>query len=117
MLFVDSFMVRGTHSPMQWMLDLRTYGLKIHYSATTPGHIGWTGRDELLYKEVQFNMGDFRGFVHGLVGSTRKLLREEILLSDWAGAAEIPTVLWASIRDNPTQTKMGWNFLQDSRTR
>ncbi|PVH96324.1 hypothetical protein DM02DRAFT_687969, partial [Periconia macrospinosa] len=27
---MDRFMVRGSHSPMQWMLDLRTYGLKIH---------------------------------------------------------------------------------------
>lgn len=27
---VDKFMVRGTHGPMQWMLDLRTYGLKVH---------------------------------------------------------------------------------------
>lgn len=92
---------------MQWMLDLRTYRLKIHYSATTPGHIGWTGRDKLLYKEVQFNMGDFQGFVHGLVSSTQKILREEILLGDRPGAAQIPTVLWLSIRDDPTQTRTG----------
>ncbi|KAI1521184.1 telomere-linked helicase 1, partial [Pyrenophora tritici-repentis] len=35
---MDRFMVRGSHSPMQWMLDLRTYGLKIHYNTTTRGH-------------------------------------------------------------------------------
>jgi hypothetical protein len=29
---MDWFMVCGSHSPMQWMLDLRTYGLKIHYN-------------------------------------------------------------------------------------
>ncbi|KAF7441544.1 hypothetical protein A1F99_141520 [Pyrenophora tritici-repentis] len=34
---MDRFMVRGSHSPMQWMLDLRTYGLKIHYNTTTRG--------------------------------------------------------------------------------
>jgi len=37
---MDHFMVRGSHSPMQWMLDLRTYGLKIHYNTTSPGHVG-----------------------------------------------------------------------------
>ncbi|KAG9381479.1 DUF3505 multi-domain protein [Pyrenophora tritici-repentis] len=43
---MDRFMVRGSHSPMQWMLDLRTYGLKIHYNTTTRGHVEWTNGDE-----------------------------------------------------------------------
>lgn len=64
-------MVHGTHSPMQWLLDLRMYGLKIHYSNTMPGQIGWMGVDTLLYQQLQFSMGDFRGFIHGLVHSTR----------------------------------------------
>uniref|UniRef100_A0A093W2K6 Uncharacterized protein n=1 Tax=Talaromyces marneffei PM1 TaxID=1077442 RepID=A0A093W2K6_TALMA len=38
---MDRFMVRGSQSPMQWMLDLRTYGLKIHYNTTTEGHVTW----------------------------------------------------------------------------
>jgi hypothetical protein len=36
---MDRFMVRGSHSPMQWMLDLRTYMLKIHYNTTSRGHV------------------------------------------------------------------------------
>jgi hypothetical protein len=36
---IDKFMVRGSHRPMQWMLDLRTYGLKIHYNTTSCGHV------------------------------------------------------------------------------
>lgn len=31
----DSFMVRDSRNPMQWILDLRTYGIKIHYNTTT----------------------------------------------------------------------------------
>jgi hypothetical protein len=115
-LFVDSFMVRGTHSPMQWMLDLRTYGLTIHYRKTTPGHIGWQGTDRLLYKQLQFTMGDFRGFIHGLVREARRSLREELLYGDQPGAAPIPAVPWASMRDDPTQGAVGWSFLQDGRT-
>ena len=30
---MNRFMIRGSHSPMQWMLDLRTYGMRI---ITTP---------------------------------------------------------------------------------
>jgi hypothetical protein len=53
---MDKFMVRGSYSPMQWMLDLRTYGLKIHYNTTSRGHVEWTGGDKLLYKGLQFNI-------------------------------------------------------------
>ena len=28
---------------MQWMLDLRTYGLKIYYNTTAEGCIDWVG--------------------------------------------------------------------------
>jgi hypothetical protein len=38
---MNRFMVRGGHSPMQWMLGLRTYGLKIRYNTTTRGHVEW----------------------------------------------------------------------------
>jgi len=109
----DTFMVRGTHSPMQWMLDLRTYGLRIHYNSTATGHVSWLGQDELLYKEIHFTMGDFRGFVHGLVSSMRQLMHEELLMCE---AASTPAIPWDQVMDDPTQPKPGWSFLDDSRT-
>ncbi|KAK4994402.1 hypothetical protein LTR66_005554, partial [Elasticomyces elasticus] len=36
---MDRFMVRGSHGAMQWMLDLRTYGLKTHHNTTSRGHV------------------------------------------------------------------------------
>jgi hypothetical protein len=36
---MDRFMVRGSYRPMQWILDLRMYGLKIYYNTTSRGHI------------------------------------------------------------------------------
>ncbi len=117
-VMMDKFMVRGSHSPMQWMLDLRTYGLKIHYNTTATGHIGWQGQDELLYKDIQFNMSQFRGMVHGLVAQTRRLLEEELLFcGDKYAGEEVPEVPWKSLRDNPTDGRTGWNFLQDQRTK
>jgi hypothetical protein len=61
------------------MLDLRTYGLKIHYNTIAAGHIGWQGHDKILYKDVQFNMAEFRAMVHKLVGEGRCLMEEELL--------------------------------------
>ena len=64
--FMDEFMVRGCQSPVQWMLDLRTYGLKIHYNTTGEGHVAWDG-DRILYKSIQFTMDEFRTMVYSLI--------------------------------------------------
>lgn len=114
---MDKFMVRGSHSPMQWMLDLRTYGLKIHYNTTSRGHVEWVGQDELLYKELQFTMAQFRSMVHGLREETRRLLMEDLLFSNSQPADPVPSIPWGNLRDNPTDERPGWNFLKDQRTR
>ncbi len=41
--YMNEFMIRGTNGAMQWMLNLRTYGLKIHYNTTAEGSIDWVG--------------------------------------------------------------------------
>jgi hypothetical protein len=108
---MDEFMVRGSHGPMQWMLDLRTYGMKIHFNTTADGYIDWD-KDTVLYKKIQFSMGDFRGMVHGLVAETRRLLVEELMLTQ---DEELPTIPWRGLRDNPVNQEIGWNFIQDER--
>jgi hypothetical protein len=113
---IDRFMVRSSHGPMQCMLDLRTYRLKIHYNTTSRRHVEWTG-DELLYKDLHFSMAQFRGMVHGLASESRRLLTEELLFSSSEASEPVPTVPWESIRDNPTDARPEWNFLQDQRTR
>ncbi|KAL2795236.1 hypothetical protein BJX66DRAFT_302105 [Aspergillus keveii] len=130
---VRSFMIRGSHGPMQTLLDWRTYGLKVYYNTTAPGHVGWMGDDELLYKDVHFTMGAFRGFVHGLVGSARELLQEILYISPTTPTTsrrstgrsasatttipQFPPIPWPALYDDATQGKQGWCFLQDTRTR
>jgi superfamily II DNA helicase RecQ len=111
---MDRFMVRGSHSPMQWMLDLRTYGLKIWYNTTSEGHIDWVG-DQVLYKEIQFTMAEFRGMVHGLVAATKQLLVKDLLLVE--DPTELPPIPWSTLRDNPVNHEVGWNFTKDVRNR
>jgi hypothetical protein len=66
-------MVRGTHSPLEHMLDLRSYGLKVYYNTTTEGYISWIRYDEIIYKDLTFTIGDFRGFVYRLVSSATQI--------------------------------------------
>jgi hypothetical protein len=102
---MDRFMVRGSHGPMQWMLDLRTYGLKIHYNTTSRGHVEWMGQDELLYKDLHFSMAQFRGMVHGLASESQRLLTVELLFSSSKATTPVPAVPWESICDNPTDER------------
>ena len=113
---MDRFMVRGSHSPMQWMLDLRTYGLKIHYNTTGEGHVDWVG-EQILYKQIQFSMADFRGMVHGLVERTRRLLMEDLLFrkDPIINQEPLPQIPWTQLRDNPVDATRRWNFIRDQR--
>lgn len=76
----NAFMVHGTATPIEWMLDLRRYGLKVHYNTPSDGHIGWEGHDQLSYKTIRFTIGAFRGFVHGLTASARQLFIDHIVI-------------------------------------
>lgn len=109
---MHQFMIRGTHGPMETLLDWRTYGLKVHYNTTAPGHVTWMGEDQLLYQQMQFTMGDFRGFVHGLTTATREIFGQ-LCMKDHA---QMPAIPWTALYDDPSQSRPGWNFLQDART-
>ncbi|OKP11118.1 ATP-dependent DNA helicase Q5 [Penicillium subrubescens] len=110
---VTGFMVHGTAGPMEWMMDLRRYGMKIHMNTPTAGHIGWANGDELSYKTMRFTMGAFRGFIHGLTASARQLMINQILRCQ---PDQIPVIPWDRMADDFNQPKAGWSFLQDERT-
>lgn len=112
---MNEFMVRGTGSPIQWILDLRTYGLKIHYNTTAIGHVNWKDKYVLEYKTLRFSMDQFRGMVHDLTVAARQSLFEDVLLV--SDREEVPTVPWESLHDDPTNGEMGWNFMHDQRSR
>jgi hypothetical protein len=38
---------------------------------------------------------------------------DELLYSSSSAAEPIPSVPWESLRDNPTNKRLGWNFLKD----
>jgi hypothetical protein len=89
------------------MLDLRTYGLKIHYNTTSRRHVEWMGQNKLLYKDLHFSMAQFRGMVHGLASESQRLLTEELLFSSSKATKPVPAVPWESICDNPTDEQPG----------
>jgi hypothetical protein len=98
---------------MQWMLDLRSYGIKIAFNATAEGEMEWIG-DQMVFQEIQFGMPEFRAFVHGLTHETERLLLDDLLFARTI-SGPIPTVDLIQVKDNVVDRRMGWNFLQDLR--
>jgi len=114
-LIIKNFIIRGTNSLFQWILDLRIYGIKVSFSTTQPEYIGWIDPDRLLYKQLSFTTGELRSWVHGLVYTIQNLLLSDFLLL--STTIDIPSVPWISLADNPSEGKAGWSFFQDSRTK
>jgi hypothetical protein len=110
---MHQFMIRGTHGPMETLLDWRTYRLKVHYNSTSPGHVMWMGEDQLLTQQIAFTMGDFHGFVHGLVTAAQEILGQ-LCMQPYN---QMPPIPWTALYNNTSESQPGWNFLQDAQTR
>ncbi|KAN0066828.1 hypothetical protein V8E54_015117 [Elaphomyces granulatus] len=113
---MDSFMVRGTDGPMQRMVHLRSRCMQLNKQRTTEGRVQWIG-DRVLYKDVGFDMDQLRAMVRDLIGQTRRILVEELLLLPAGGGRDgtPPSIPWASLVDDASNEDVDWNFLQDRR--
>ena len=114
---VNEFMIRDTHTPIDWLLGLRAYGMNIARNTTTTGQIDWNN-ETISYGNISFSVSDFRGFVYGLIASTRAILFEELLFDNISTHSnqKIPEILWSSIYDNPLDSSLGVNFLNNIQT-
>ena len=112
---VNRFMIRGSHSPIQYILDLRAYGLTIARNSTSIGQIDWN-KETIFYSSISFSMSNFRGFIHGLLYSTRAILFDEILFRSITKSRRIPLIPWEKIYENPLDNSPYSNFLNNPQT-
>ncbi|KAF5487470.1 hypothetical protein CGCS363_v013910 [Colletotrichum siamense] len=125
---VRRFMTRTTGdkdaepTPMDWILETRTYGMHIQYNTAAAGVIDWVG-DRVSYRRVRFTMGQLSDALHELVRETRELLAELTATEDSGSAdgpesdvqSQLPAIPWSSIEDDHSETKPGYSFLADDR--
>jgi hypothetical protein len=67
-------------------------------------------------------MSKLRGIVYSIVATAHATLLKDLLIlkvdEDGAIAANtipLPAIKWDKLVDNPSESKVGWNFLQDAR--
>ncbi|KAL5351033.1 hypothetical protein ACLOAV_004607 [Pseudogymnoascus australis] len=101
-------------TPMQWIYQTRSYGFKIRYTTPAAGKIQWI-RDEVLYPGTRVQMSQLRSMVHGLIGEARdELFGKLMVVTDEGGVSSID---WDNTVDQPSETKVGWSFLDDERNK
>lgn len=106
----------GKPTPMDWLLRLRTYGMKIRFNTNADRVVEWVG-DTLLYGHIKFTMAALRLMIYGLVETTRVELRKELLLLDVDeegetidGVTQLPAIDWDNLVNNLAEIRTGWNF-------
>ena len=121
--FMTLVIYGGSPNPMDWLLRLKAYGMKIRMTSKAEVTVDWVG-DRLLYGKIQFSMPQLQGMIHGLVQTIRTELYRDLLLLQMTGDGHIiadttsaPRVNWDHLVDNPTEVKIGWNFIKDGRNK
>src|SRR5271170_4324576 len=111
---------KGQPTPMDWIYECRTYGMKIRYSTTADGVLEWEG-NRVLYQNIRFNMEQLRGMMHGLVEETRRDLIQLLMLRMNAEGeveeGQLPPIDWERLNDNASEEKVGWSFLKDGQNK
>jgi len=118
---VNRFLIRGLNTSINWLLNLRSYGLKIARSTTSSDLIDWNS-DIILFKNISFSIFDFRLFLSGLILLTRTILYKEILFKNSISISTrpiraSPAIEWSQIFDNPRDSLPDSSFLNNSRTK
>ncbi|TPX16410.1 uncharacterized protein E0L32_012428, partial [Thyridium curvatum] len=105
-------------TPMNWIINTRTYGMHIRY--TTPGSeaIDWRG-DEIIHGHVRLGMGRLSDMMHSLLQEARRTMAGLTMIEGGGQEPEVdirgalPRIPWHDIEDRHGESALGHAFLND----
>jgi hypothetical protein len=115
----DRFMVYGSDTPINWILNLRAYGKKERDNTTTASHIVWSDDGEQLsYRTLDLTINGLRWFLRDQVELAQNQLHDLLLLP--VGGADmrqryLPTLQLSALKDDPTVRDSRHSFLCEPR--
>ncbi|KAF1738145.1 hypothetical protein CRV24_000067 [Beauveria bassiana] len=100
-------------TPMDWLLDTRTYGFKINYSTLAEAHVWWDDQT-IHYKHLSIHMSDLSNMLIGVLEEARVALAKATLCEN-DGLVDLPRIPWHAIADDVSRDMVGYYFLDDER--
>jgi hypothetical protein len=100
-------------SPMDWMLETRTYGIKIRFTTTAGGVINWNG-DQVIFRRIRFSIAQLSGFMHAVLQEARNIMAE-LTMCGGKGIQELPAIQWDDVYNNNSNNAVGYMFIIDDR--
>lgn len=106
----------GRATPLNHIMQQRTYGRRIRESTKASTRVAWAG-DTILIDKVAFSIEDIRAVSFGLRETARKrLLAELMFVGENGGEGKgLPPLQLEKIVDDMGCTDEGWSFLADGR--
>ncbi|KAH7187386.1 hypothetical protein DER44DRAFT_636665, partial [Fusarium oxysporum] len=108
---VTSGNARAEPTPMDWIYEVRTYGMHIRFNTPAGGTIDWVG-DRIKHRRVQFRMGELTETLHSLKDEARGLITTLAMVDD---VSQLPQIPWSSFEDDHGEDRVGYSFLEDDR--
>jgi RecQ family ATP-dependent DNA helicase len=100
-------------TPMDWIFDTRSYGMRIRFTTPADGKIDWQG-DRVVCGRVRFSMGQLSDMLHAVVGEARTILTR-LAMVEPDDIQALPAIEWAKMEDDHSEDRVGYSFLQDDR--
>lgn len=100
-------------TPMDWILETRTYGLRIRYSTTAGALIDWIG-NEIIFQQLRFSMTELSGMMHSMVADARAMMCQ-LTMTEEEGIGRLPSIPWSKLEDDNSNEVVGYSFLTDER--
>lgn len=113
----ERFITVDNCTPIPWCVSLRSFGKRIRDSITSLGYVQWSEDGQtILYCNIELQVSQFKDFVAQKVRQAQTQLESLFLLGpDEDRSSIVPRFSLYKLRDNPSITAFGWNFLSDER--
>jgi hypothetical protein len=115
--FMTMVVEKNDPSPMDWIFDARSYGMRIRFTTTASPVIDWVG-DRVSYQRIQFTINQLSDMLHELVAEMKASLGKLLMVDDGQGGNDyttVPEIDWVKMEDDHSEDRFGYSFLQDDR--
>ena len=121
--YVDRYMVivhdQTKPTPMDWIYESRSYGMKIWYTTAAEGTVDWVDDQTIQYQKIKLRMDQVQDLVGGVVEEARQELMGLMMVPmDEHGDVDesrIPTIDVTQLEDDHSDDTVGMSFLDDIR--